>query len=52
MQSRLSTHSPEGSVADDEVPVCAVVELSPLVLAPVPVLVVVVVVPAVDEVEV
>jgi hypothetical protein len=57
MQSRLSTHSPDGSVAEDDVLVCEDCELSPLVLVLVLVVVVVlvlvlvsvVVVPAVDE---
>lgn len=45
MQSRLSTHSPDGSVAEDEEVVCEVCEL----LLPVPVFVVVVLSVAVDE---
>lgn len=45
MQSRLSTHSPDGSVAEDEEVDCEVCELLPLV----PVFVVVVVSVAVDE---
>jgi len=45
MQSRLSTHSPDGSVAEDEEVVCDVCELLLLV----PVFVVVVVSVAVDE---
>jgi hypothetical protein len=43
MQSRLSTHSPDGSLADDDVVVCEVCELSP------PVLVLVVLSVAVDD---
>lgn len=45
MQSRLSTHSPDGSVAEDELAVCEVCELLLLV----PVFVVVVLSVAVDE---
>jgi len=45
MQSRLSTHSPDGSVAEDELVVCEVCELLLLV----PVFVVVVLSVAVDE---
>jgi len=52
MQSRLSTHRPDGSLADDDVVVCEVCELPLFELVLLSVFVVVVLSAAVDEDEV